>query len=164
MISKEENAKRFESLIERRNNEPSFLNLNPVSTMSNPLGDSIRKEEAKKEFTVPRGQKITIENDYVDTNDTIDEISLDVDEQSVVEQNDVQTIVQQYDDQEEGASGGGGGGAVVTNPQELTQRQINLSKNNQDRKAKRLLYTPTDLKKNELGRITKPRYIFKYSS
>ena len=159
VISKEENAKRFENIIEQRSIQPSLFNLNPVNSMSNALGESIRKEETKREFTAPRVQKIPIETVYENTNDTYDDIQNDDeqlgeenDDEQSVEQNNIIQLDEPKNDIQVLPSGGGGGG-VVSNPTELTQRQINLSQNNVDRKAARKLYTPMDLKRMNLGEL-----------
>ena len=46
-ISKEENAKRFESLMEQKGIQPSISNLKSVSTQTDPLGETINIQQRK---------------------------------------------------------------------------------------------------------------------
>ncbi len=73
VISKEQNAQRYESLMEQ-NIQPSISNLESVSTQTDPLGEAIKIQERKNEFTLPRGQKIRVEDGYEENNDTFDDI------------------------------------------------------------------------------------------
>ena len=97
VISKEQNAQRFESLMEQKSIQPSISNLQSVSTQTDPLGEAINIQQRKNEFAFPSQEQVVIEN-----NDNDEE-----------ESNDIPL--------EENKKGGGGGAVELTRQEKLSQ-------------------------------------------